>query len=146
MSLPPWPGAGRYPVTLHTPAFYLLVAIIVVFAIMYAVLCLQYPRRKRGLEGFREAATISLGFLAFSVVLVITLAMKDPAGNLSAYALDQVVLQGYWLTFSVPVVTVGSSVHTRTRGGIPWLVPSILLAIVMFAGLFAFYFYVAHPG
>src|SRR5580658_4269634 len=127
MSLPPWPGAGRYPVTLHTPAFYLLVAIIVVFAIMYAVLCLQYPRRKRGLEGFREAATISLGFLAFSVVLVITLAMKDPAGNLSAYALDQVVLQGYWLTFSVPVVTVGSSVHTRTRGGIPWLVPSILL-------------------
>jgi heme/copper-type cytochrome/quinol oxidase subunit 2 len=146
VALPPWPGAGHHPLSLANPAFYLLVAIIVVFAGMYAFMCVRYPRRKRGLEGFREAATISLGFLAFSVVLVVVLAMKDPAGNLSAYALDQVVLQGYWLTFSVPVVTVGSSVHTRTRGGIPWLVPSLLLAVAMFAVLFAFYFYVAPPG
>jgi hypothetical protein len=141
MPAPTWPGPGHHPIGLANPSFYLLVAIIVVFAAMFAFLWVRYPRRKRALEGFREAAGITLAFLLGSVVLVVVLAMRDPMGNQSAWALDQVILDGYWLTFSVPVVTVGSSVHTRTRGGIPWLVPSILLTGVLFLGLFVFYFY-----
>ncbi len=143
MPLPPWPGPGHYALTLGgNSSFYLLLAIIVVFASMFTFLCWRYPGRKRGLEGFREAAGISLAFLFFSVLLVMVLAMKDPMGNRSALALDEVVLPG------VLAHVRGARRHRRQLGPhadpgrdpvagprrscSPW---------AMFGGLFLFYFY-----
>jgi len=139
MGWPPDPGHGPYALTLHTPAFYVLIASLFVFVGMLWLLHTRYPGRKRGLEGYLEAAGITLVFLSSGLALVIALAMHDPNGNRTSFALYQVVLSGYWFSFAIPVVTVGSSVESRSRGRIPWLVPSVLVALAMFAVLFGYY-------
>jgi hypothetical protein len=143
VSFPSGPGPGPYPLPLATASFYLLIAVLAIFVGMLWLLRSQHPRTRRGLEGFLEAAGVSLAFLVLGVALVVGLATKDPHGNRTAVALYEVVLGGFWLTFAIPVVTVGSSVHHRSRGGIPWLVPSILVAGALFLGCFAYYY--AHP-
>jgi hypothetical protein len=143
MGWPPDPGHGPYALALDTTAFYVLAASLFVFVGMLWLLHSRYPGRKRGLEGYLEAAGITLVFLSFGFALVIALAMHDPHGNRTSFALYQVVLSGYWFSFAVPVVTVGSSVESRSRGRIPWLLPSILVATGMFGVLFAYYVTVA---
>ena len=140
MDLPPAPGPGPYDITLATPSFYLLATVLAIFIGMLWALAYLYPTRKRGFEGFLEAAGIDLAFLVFGVLLVVALAIHDPNGNRTAVALYRVVLTGYWLAFAIPVVTVGSSVHSRTRGSIPWLLPSLGVAAFLFAGTFAYYY------
>lgn len=138
-----WPGPGRYPLDLDTPGFFLLLLLLAMFGTMLYLLYRQYPRRKRGLEGYYEAASIDLGFLVGGCLLVLVLAAADPHGNRTSLALFEVVLGGYWFTFAIPIVTVGTSIHKRTRGGIPWMVPSVAASIALFFGLFAFYFVAA---
>ena len=137
MALPPSPGPGPYELTLATPSFYILVGVLVIFVGMLWLLRRQHPRGQRGLEGFLEAAGVDLAFLVLGLALVVTIVAKEPHGNRTAYALYQVVLGGFWLTFSIPVVTVGSAVHHRSRGGIAWLVPSITVAALLFLAAFA---------
>ena len=126
--------------SLQTSAFYLLVSVLAVFVAMLLVLRQQYPGRKRGLEGYMEAAGIDLAFFVFALALVVGVTLHDPMGNRTSLALYRVVLGGYWLTFAVPVVTIGSSVHARSRGSIPWLYPSLAVAALLFAALFGFYY------
>ena len=140
MALPPPPGPGSYVLTLDTLPFFILVALLALLGLMLWALRELYPGRKRGLEGFLEAAGIDLAFLVASVLLLVALVAYDPHGNRTAWALYRVVLGGYWLTFSIPIVTVGSSVHSRSRGGIPWLAPSIVAAAALFGLLFAYYY------
>jgi hypothetical protein len=142
MSFDP-PGPGSHPLTLSTPAFYVLAATFALFVLMLFVLWHYHPNRKRGFEGYVDAAGVSLGFLAFGVLLVVLLATRDPHGNDTAYALYETILTGYWLAFAIPVVTVGSSVQARSRGAIRWLLPSMLIAVAMFFGIFAYYFSMA---
>lgn len=144
MGLPAVPGPGGFNLTLATPSFYLLVALLFVFGAMLVALRRMYPGRKRGLEGYFEAAGIDLAFLLVGVAIVAALALSDPRGNRTSFALYRVVLGGLWLTFAIPVVTVASSVQSRSRGKIPWLGPAILVAIAMFGVLFAYYY--ANPG
>ena len=139
MALDP-PGPGPHALSLATPAFYLLAATLGLFVLMFMILRRSYPNRKRGLEGYLDAAGVSLAFLGFGVVLVVTLATHDPHGNGTAYALYETVLTGYWLAFAIPVVTVGSSVEARSRGTIHWMIPSVLVAVAMFFGIFAYYY------
>jgi hypothetical protein len=139
MAIPP-PGPGPHDLTLSTPAFYLLATTLALFVVMLFLLRHFYPQRKRGLEGYLDAAGVSLAFLVFGVILVVLLASRDPRGNGTAYALYQTILTGYWLAFAIPVVTVGSSVQARSRGAIGWLVPSIVIAVAMFFGIFAYYY------
>lgn len=134
------PGPGLHELSLATPAFYLLATTLGLFVLMLVLLRRSHPNRKRGLEGYLDAAGVSLAFLAFGVVLVVLLATQDPHGNATAYALFETVLTGYWLAFAIPVVTVGSSVQARSRGAIRWMVPSVLCAVAMFFGLFAYYY------
>ena len=138
------PGPGSVELSLATPAFYLLVATLWLFLVMLIVLWAYHPRRKRGLEGYLDAAGVSLAFLFFAVVLVVALVVHDPRADQTSWALYETVLTGYWLAFAIPVVTVGSSVEARSRGAIRWMFPSIALAILMFFALFAYYYY--HPG
>jgi hypothetical protein len=133
------PGPGAHDLTLATPAFYLLAATLGLFVVMLLVLRHSHPNRKRGLEGYLDAAGVSLAFLVFGVVLVVALVTHDPQGNGTAYALYETILTGYWLAFAIPVVTVGSSVQARSRGSIRWLVPSMAIAVAMFFGIFAYY-------
>ena len=140
MGLPSGPGPGPYNLTLATPAFYLLVGVLVVFVGMLWLLLQKHPRGRRGLEGFLEAAGVDLAFLTLGVVLVVALATRDPHGNRTARALYEVVLGGFWLSFSIPVVTVGSAVHHRSRGGIAWKIPSILAAALLVLVCFAYYY------
>lgn len=107
---------------------------------MLFVLRRYYPNRKRGFEGYLEAAGVSLAFLVFAVGLVVGLVVRDPQANLTSFALYQTVLSGYWLAFAIPVVTVGSSVQARSRGAIRWLVPAVVVAAMMFFVLFAYYY------
>jgi hypothetical protein len=137
---PALPGPGSASLSLATPSFYLLVGTLALFVGMLFVLRAYYPNRKRGFEGYLEAAGVSLGFLVFGVVLVVTLALRDPSGNPTSWALYQTILTGYWLAFAIPVVTVGSSVQARSRGSIRWMLPSILVAGLMFFVLFAYYY------
>jgi hypothetical protein len=139
------PGPGPYHLSLATPGFYLLLATLAIFLAMLVVLKRGHPNRKRGLEGYLDAAGVSLVFLALSTALVVGLATKDPDGNLTAYALFETVLTGYWLAFAIPVVTVGSSVEARSRQAIRWLAPSILIAGAMFFAVFG-YFYLNAAG
>jgi len=139
----PQPGPGIHELSLSTPAFYLLAASLALFVVMLLLLRHFYPTRKRGLEGYLDAAGVSLAFLAFGVILVVLLATRDPKGNGTAYALFETILSGYWLAFAIPVVTVGSSVQARSRGAIRWLVPSVLIAITMFFAIFAYYYAMA---
>ncbi len=141
MAMPGWPGRGPHAITLLTPAFYVLVVLLALFAAMLWYLWQRYPNRRRGFEGYFEAAGIDLVFLIFGVVLTVALVAEDPHANETSFALYRVILGGYWLTFAIPMVTVASSVEARSRGRIPWLVPSVLLAGLMFAGLFLYYFY-----
>jgi hypothetical protein len=140
MGWPADPGRGAYGLPLDTTAFYVLAASLFVFIGMLWILHVRYPGRKRGLEGYVEAAGITLVFLSSGLALVVALAMHDPHGNRTSFALYQVVLSGYWFSFAIPVVTVGSSVESRSRGRIPWLVPSMCVALAMFGVLFAYYF------
>jgi hypothetical protein len=125
---------------LATPGFYLLTLLLLTFAGMLWILRYRHPGRRRGLEGFFEGATVDLGFLIFGFALVVALVILDAPGNRTALALYEVVVGGYWFTFSIPIVTVSSSIHQRSRGGIPWLIPSLLVATALFAGLFGFYY------
>jgi len=134
------PGAGLHDLSLATPGFYLLATTFGLFVVMLLLLRHYYPNRKRGLEGYLDAAGVSLGFLAFAVLLVVYLSVEEPHGNGTAYALYETILTGYWLAFAIPVVTVGSSVQARSRGSIRWLVPSMLVAVAMFFGIFAYYY------
>jgi len=134
------PGPGPIPLSLATPAFYLLVATLLLFVAMLFVLRTYHPNRKRGLEGYLEAAGVSLGFLVLSLGLVVALAERDPNGNRTAYALFEAVLSGYWLAVAIPVVTVGSSVQARSRRAIRWLIPSVVVAAVLFLAVFAYYY------
>ena len=140
MGWPADPGHGSYGLPLATPAFYVLTASLFVFVGMLWLLHARYPGRKRGLEGYLEAAGITLVFLSFGLALVVALAFHDPHGNRTSFALYEVVLSGYWFSFAIPVVTVGSSVESRTRGRIPWLIPSVIVAVAMFGVLFTYYF------
>ncbi len=132
------PGPGPNPLSLSTPGFYVLVATLVLFVAMLFVLRTYYPNRKRGLEGYLEAAGVSLGFLVVSVVVVVAIALHDPDGNRTSYALFEAIISGYWLAVAIPVVTVGSSVQARSRGTIRWLLPSMIVAAVVFLGVFAY--------
>ncbi|HEV8050013.1 MAG TPA: hypothetical protein VGP88_05420 [Thermoplasmata archaeon] len=143
MGWPPSPGTGPYSLGLDVPPFYVLVGLLGLFVVILWWVHQQYPRRKRILEGFFEAAGIDLAFLAFGVVLVVSVAWHDPSGNRTSAALYHVILSGYWLTFSIPVVTIGSSVESRSRGAAAWLIPSLLVCAVLFVVLFG-YFY-GHP-
>lgn len=138
MALVP-PGPGSHDLILSTPAFYVLAGTLVLFVVMLFLLRHFYPKRKRGLEGYLDAAGVSLAFLAFGVILVVVLATRDPHANGTAFALYETVLTGYWLAFAIPVVTVGSSVQARSRGTIRWLIPSGVIAVAMFFGIFAYY-------
>jgi len=137
------PGPGTHDLALSTPAFYLLATTLALFVVMLFLLRHFYPKRKRGLEGYLDAAGVSLAFLVFGFILVVVLASRDPRGNGTAYALYETILAGYWLAFAIPVVTVGSSVQARSRGAIGWLVPSIVIAVAMFFALFAYYYSLA---
>ncbi len=139
MAVPP-PGSGPIALSLATSSFYILVATLGAFVAMLFVLRRYYPNRKRGFEGYLEAAGVSLAFLVFAVVLVITLVVRDPAANSTSFALYETILSGYWLAFAIPVVTVGSSVQARSRGAIRWLVPSVVVATVMFFAVFGYYY------
>jgi hypothetical protein len=140
---PPSPGTGPYPLPLAAPAFYVLVLLLAAFLAMLWFLHRFYPQRKRALQGFFEAAGIDLAFLILGVVVVVGVAAHDPSGNRTSRALYDVVLSGYWLTFSIPVVTVGSSVEARSRGSAAWMLPSLLACGVLFLVLFGYYF--GHP-
>jgi hypothetical protein len=140
MGWPASPGPGPYALSLATPTVYVIVASLALFAAMFWALREWYPRRRRGVEGYLEAAGIDLVFLSFAVIVVAALVWKDPSANRTSLALFQVVVGGYWLAFAIPLVTVGSTIHTRSRGGIPWLLPSIAAAAVLFAALFAYYY------
>ena len=127
--------------TLSTPAFYVLVGSLLLFVVMLVVLWAYHPNGKRGLEGYVDAAGVSLAFLAFGVFLVVALVLHDPSADQTSWALYETILTGYWLAFAIPVVTVGSSVQARSRGAIRWMLPAIGLAILMFFAVFAYYFY-----
>src|SRR5579859_2134441 len=116
MSWPAAPGPGVFDLPLSTPSFYVLVGLLVVFVLMLGFLHRMYPGRKRGLEGYFEAAGIDLAFLLVGVAVVVALSFSDPHGNRTSFALYRVVLGGLWLTFAIPVVTVASSVQSRSRG------------------------------
>lgn len=134
------PGPGPIPLSLSTTSFYVLSASLGLFVVMLFVLRSYYPNRRRGFEGYLDAAGVSLAFLVFAVVLVVTVVMHDPDGNGTSYALYETILSGYWLAFAIPVVTVGSSVQARSRGSIRWLIPSIVVALLMFFVLFGYYY------
>jgi hypothetical protein len=143
MGWPPSPGKGPNALSLAVPAFYVLVALLALFVVVLWWVHQQYPRRKRILEGFFEAAGIDLGFLSFGLVLVVAVSLHDPSGNRTSAALYHVILSGYWLTFSIPVVTIGSSVETRSRGSAAWTLPSLVACAILFFALFAYYY--GHP-
>lgn len=140
MGLPPWPGPGRYPMPLNDPGFFLLLLLLGTFATILVLLYRLYPGRQRALDGFFEAASIDLGFLIFGLALLLLLSGVDGHGNRTDLALYQVIVKGYWFTFSIPVVTVGTSVQDRSRGTVRWKLPSLLASGALFGGLFAFYF------
>jgi uncharacterized membrane protein YfhO len=140
----PYPtGSGAtvgYAISLDSISFYVLLGVLALFVAMYLALRAN-TRSRRALQGFREAIFVDAAFLVFSVLLVVYLSVAYPNGNHIAYAVSQVVLNGLWLTFAIPVVTVGFSVHSHTRGEVAWMVPSLLFA----AGLFVLiYFWIFH--
>jgi hypothetical protein len=138
----PLPGPGPYVLTLSTISFYLLVGTLGLFVVLLLILR-GSSRGRRALAGYLDAAGVSLGFLVFAVGLVVYLVDRFPAGNLAAFALYSTILSGYWLAFAIPVVTVGASVQSRSRGSVRWVVPTVLASALAF-GLIAAYYY-AHP-
>jgi hypothetical protein len=140
MGWPSAPGPGPFPLSLNVPAFYILVGLLALFGGMLYLLSARPAGHRRALQGYLEAAGIDLVFLVFSFLLVVALAVHDPSGNRTSRALFDVVLGGIWLTFAIPIVTVGSSVHHRSHGGVPWLIPSVLVAVGLFGVVFAVYY------
>jgi hypothetical protein len=134
------PGPGPNPLSLANPSFYALVGALGAFLAMLFVLRAVHPKRQRGLEGYREAAGVSLGFLGFAVGLVVALAWYDPQGNRTSLALFRTVLASYWLALALPIVTVGSSVEARSRGAIRWAWTSVGVAVLLFGAMFAYYY------
>jgi hypothetical protein len=143
MAFPPFPGAGHFALRLNQPGFYLLILLLGTFIAILFLLHRTYPGRRRAVEGFFDAAAIDLAFLLAGLILVLALVVADPHANRTSLALYNVVIGGYWFTFSIPIVTVGASVEDRSRGSIAWKLPSFLAAAVLFLGLFAFYYTVA---
>ncbi|MFZ0831428.1 MAG: hypothetical protein WAN40_09900 [Thermoplasmata archaeon] len=143
---PAWPGPGQYPLPLETWAFAILVSVLALLVLMYLLLRFRHPQGRRWVEGYLEAAGVDLAFLLAGVLLVVWLHLKEPLGNRTAYALYLTILGGYWLTFAIPIVTVGSSVHSRTRGGVPWRIPSVLVAVAIFFAIFSYYYYYGIPA
>jgi hypothetical protein len=144
----PWPaapGPGQYPLPLDAPGLYLLLLLLGTFLGMLWLLYRYFPGRRRATEGFYEAAYIDVSFLIFGLVLVLALGLAYAHGNRTSLALYRVVLGGYWFTFSIPIVTVGLTIHRRSRGGVPWRYPAVVAAGLLFVGLFAFY-YAVGPG
>jgi hypothetical protein len=134
------PGPGPYVLSLDTAGFAVLAVSLFLFVLMFLVLRNYHPNRRRGLEGYLEGAGVSLVFLVFAFLLVVVVALHDPRGNKTSFALYTTILTGYWLAFAIPVVTVASSIQARSRGAIPWLVPSMIVASLMFLGLFGYYY------
>ncbi len=141
---PPPPGPGPYPISLDTTAFFLLVAVLLLFLVMLWYLWVAYPHRKRGLEGYLDAVGIDICFILLGIGILTGLALYDPSGDLTSYALYRTILSGYWLAFAIPIVTVGSSVQARSRGSIRWFAPSIVIDILLFLAIFGYYF--LNPG
>ncbi len=139
------PGPGTFRLGLASPSFYVLAGTLVAFVVMWAALRTWHPRRRRAVEGYLEAAGVSLVYLVFSVGLVIALAVYYPSGNRTSFALFETILSGYWLAGALPIVTVGSSVQARSRRSIRWLLPSIGVSTVLFFALFLYY-YLAMPS
>jgi hypothetical protein len=135
------PGPGPYVLSLDTAGFAVLAVSLFLFVLMFLVLRNYHPNRRRGLEGYLEGAGVSLVFLVFAFLLVVVVALHDPRGNKTSFALYTTILTGYWLAFAIPVVTVASSIQARSRGAIPWLVPSMIVASLMFLGLFGYYYF-----
>ena len=134
------PGAGTIPLNVVSSSFFVLLGTLAAFVLMWFVLRAAHPNRKRGLEGYLEAAGVSLAFLVLSVALVLYLAVAYPHANRTSFALFETVLSGYWLAVSLPVVTVGSSVQARSRGAIRWFWPAVGVSAALFAGLFLYYY------
>ncbi|MCI4336543.1 MAG: hypothetical protein L3K17_05030 [Thermoplasmata archaeon] len=128
-----------HPLTLDTPPFFVILALLGLFIAMLWLLRQSHPRARRALDGYLEASAVDIVFLAFAVILVIGLVAHDPRGNATSFALYEVILRGYWLAFAIPIVTVGSSVHSRSKGTIPWLWPSVLVAVALFLVFFGVY-------
>jgi hypothetical protein len=145
LGAPAWPGPGRYPLPLGTWAFAILVAVLGPFLVMYVLLRIRHPSGRRWVQGYLDAAGVDIAFLVASVLALVWLRFHDPMGNRSSFAIYDTILSGSWLTFAIPIVTVGSSVHSRTRGGVPWRIPSIVLAVAIFAAVFAYYYYYGIP-
>jgi hypothetical protein len=127
-------AASSYQIQLATPAFYILIAVLALFFLMYFYLKLS-TSSKRALAGFIEATEVDVAFLGSSVILLLYLAANYPSGNHVAWAMSQVILQGYWLALAIPIVTVGNTVHGKTRGSLPWRGPSVALALIVFVVL-----------
>jgi hypothetical protein len=133
-------GSATYDLTLATPGFYLLIATLALFVVLLVILGTAHPGRKRGFEGYLDAAGVSLAFLTFSVLLVVTLVVRDPRADRTEYALYETILTGYWLAFAIPVVTVASSIQARTRGAVRWMLPSIGVVALVFFAILAYYY------
>ncbi|HTT26587.1 MAG TPA: hypothetical protein VMH90_06490 [Thermoplasmata archaeon] len=142
-SLPPFPGPGHYALHLNAPGFYLLLLLLLTFAGILFLLHRNYPGRRRAVEGFFDAAAIDMAFLLAGLALVLALVVLDPRANRTSLALYNVVIDGYWFTFSIPIVTVGTSVEDRSRGSIAWKLPSLAASGALFLGLFAYYYTIA---
>ncbi|HYK93427.1 MAG TPA: hypothetical protein VEY07_05230 [Thermoplasmata archaeon] len=140
MDWPPPPGPGPYALALDTVPFAVLLALLGLFVVMFLLLRRSHPRAERALEGYLEAASVDIAFLGFAILLVVALWLHDPHANRTGLALYEVVMRGYWLAFSIPIVTVGSSVHSRSRGSIPWLPPALGVAALLFLVFFGYYF------
>jgi phosphatidylglycerophosphate synthase len=117
------------------PAFALIIAVLLLFFVMYFYIRWR-TSSKRALEGFIEATEIDVAFLGISIVALLYLAANYPSGNHVAWAVSQVILRGYWLAFAIPIVTVGNTIHGRTRGTLPWRGPSIAIAVALFAVIY----------
>jgi hypothetical protein len=136
----PLPGPGPYVLSLATISFYLLLGSLGLFVVLLLLLRSNYPRGRRALAGYLDAAGVSLALLGFAVVLVVYLAYRFPSGNRVAFALYTTILSGYWLAFAIPVVTVGSSVQARSRGSVRWVVPAVVATAAAFALIAAYYY------
>lgn len=128
--------SSTYVITLADPSFYLLLAGLALFVGMYLALR-AHTSSRRAFAGFREAVNVAVIFLVLAILAVVYLALSYPHGSRVAWAVSEVFLQGVWLAFAVPVVTVGFTVHSRTRGQVAWAIPSLIFA----AGLFVVLYY-----
>jgi hypothetical protein len=128
-------SSSSYQIQLDTPAFGIILAVLALFFLMFFYLKLS-TTSKRALAGFIEATEVDVAFLGASVILLLYLAANYPSGNHIAWAISQVILQGYWLALAIPIVTVGNTVHGKTRGALAWRDSSIVLALILFAVLF----------